>query len=75
MMEKKDLVQLFSDFWQMDPLEVTDGLKLDNETLKNYSSVRFYQFIAAVESNFNVKVRNLTKILTFNDLVDNVVPE
>lgn len=72
-MERKELVELFSDFWQVDPSKVTDALKLGNESLKNYSSIRFYQFIAAVESNLNVKVRNLNRVLTFKDLVDNMV--
>ena len=73
-MDKKALVQLFSDFWQISPSEVTDDLRLDNEALKNQSSIRFYQFVAAVESNFNVKVRNLNKILTFRDLLENALP-
>ena len=75
MMDRKDLVRLFSDFWQVDPSEVTDGLRLTSEGLKNHSSIRFYQFVAAVESNFNVKVRNLNRILTFKDLLDNIVAE
>ena len=71
-MEKKELVRLFSDFWQVSPSEVREDLKIDSQSLRNYSSIRFYQFIAAVESNFSVKVSNLSKILTFRDLLANI---
>ncbi|VVB83546.1 Uncharacterised protein [uncultured archaeon] len=52
--------------------EIGDGLILDNEHLNSHSSVRFYQFIAAVESNFNVIIKNAEDIFTFGDLVKNI---
>lgn len=71
-MDRSELVSFFSEFWNIDSSRVNDQMKLNDETLKNQSSIRFYQFIAALESNYNVKVQNLTMILTFGDLVKNV---
>ncbi len=56
----------------MDRSHIHDAMKLNDETLKNQSSIRFYQFIAALESNYNVKVKNLGNISTFGDLVNNI---
>ncbi len=71
-MEKKELIAFFAEFWEIAEDKIVDNLKLDNETLENQSSLRFYQFIAAVESNFNVRVENINNILTFGDLWKNV---
>lgn len=71
---KKELIDLTSEFWDIPSSEVTDNLKLDDQTLNNNSSVRFFQFITAVESNLNVKVKNINKIRTFKDLSDNIDP-
>ena len=56
----------------MDRSQINDAMKLNDETLKNQSSIRFYQFIAALESNYNVKVKNLSNISTFGDLANNI---
>ena len=71
-MERSELVSFFSEFWNLDSSQIHDQMKLNDETLKNQSSIRFYQFIAALESNYNVKVQNLTAILTFGDLLKNI---
>lgn len=71
-MEKMELMRFFSEFWKMDSSQIHDNLKLNDETLKNQSSIRFYQFIAALESNYNVKVKNLGRISTFGDLFNNI---
>lgn len=68
--ERKELARLFSEFWGIPEADVLDSLRLDDETLENRSSVRFYRFIAAVESNFNVTVKDVNKILTFKDLLE-----
>lgn len=65
---REALTKLFSEFWQIDAAHIHDGLKLDDETLKSKMSIRFYQFIAAVESNLDVSVKNIEKIRTFGDL-------
>ena len=71
-MERNELISFFSDFWKIDCSHIHNNLKLNDEILKNQSSIRFYQFIAALESNYNVKIKNLNTILTFGDLIKNV---
>ena len=71
-MERNELTSFFSDFWKIDRSHIHDNLKLNDEILKNQSSIRFYQFIAALESNYDVKIKNLNTILTFGDLMENL---
>ena len=71
-MERIELIRFFSEFWKIDSSQIHDNMKLNDETLQNQSSIRFYQFIAALESNYNVKVKSLGKISTFGDLVNNL---
>lgn len=72
-MEKARLIKFFSEFWDMEDSKINDDLILDDEHLNNHSSVRFYQFIAALESNFDVRVKNLENIFRFGDLIKNIV--
>jgi len=72
-MNKKELIHFFSDFWKIDISKINNNLELNDEELNNQSSVRFYQFIAAIESNFNVEIRDIHKINTFEDLIKNIV--
>ena len=69
---RKELISFFSDFWKIESSQIHDDMKLNDEILKNQSSIRFYQFIAALESNYDVKVQNINTILTFGDLVRNI---
>ena len=71
-MEKSHLIKFFFKFWGIDASEITDFLKIDSQTLEDYSSIRVFQFIAAIESNFDVRVENLDKISNFGDLFDNL---
>ena len=71
-MERIELIHFFSEFWKIDSSQIYDNMMLNDEVLKNQSSIRFYQFIAALESNYNVKVKNLNRISTFGDLVNNL---
>lgn len=71
-MEKAQLINFFAEFWKVNKSEISDSLKIDSEVLENYSSIRFFQFIAAVESNFGVKIENLDKIFNFEDLFNNL---
>ena len=71
-MEKTKLIDFFAEFWGMNNSEINDFLKIDNQSLKDYNSIRFFQFIAAVESNFNVKIKNIDKISNFGDLFNNL---
>jgi len=70
--DKSDLIKFFSDFWKIDTSKINDNLELDDNTLDNNSSIRFYQFIAAIESNFDVKIVNINKIKTFGDILRNI---
>ena len=71
-MNKKELIQFFSDFWNIDISKINDKLELNDKTLNNQSSIRFYQFITAIESNFDVKIMSIKKIATFGDLIKNI---
>ena len=55
--------------WNFDPKVLNSETRLDNSILKNQSSVRFYQFIAAIESNFNIKIEKIGEIIIFGDLL------
>jgi hypothetical protein len=71
-MEREKLIKFFAEFWRIAPNKIDDKLILNDENLDNHSSVRFYQFIAAVESNFDVVVKNVEEIFTFGDLIKNI---
>jgi acyl carrier protein len=71
-MEKTKLIKFFSEFWGLKSSEINDNLILNDENLHNHSSVRFYQFISALESNFDVTVNNVEDIFTFGDLIKNI---
>lgn len=71
-MNLKELKKFFSEFWRIKEDEINEDLKLDDENLNNHSSVRFYQFIVALESNFDVIIKNIGKITTFGDLIKNI---
>ena len=73
-MNRKQLEKFFSNFWNIDIKKIKKDLKLGDVSLKDQSSVRYYQFIAAIESNFDVKVINLNNIITFEDLYKNMKP-
>ena len=71
-MEKIHLINFFSEFWGIEKSEITDSLEINDQYLEDYSSIRVFQFIAAIESNFNVRVENLDKISNFGDLFNNL---
>jgi hypothetical protein len=72
-LDRTALIKLFSEFWKIDESKVNDDLRLDDDSLKSNTSIRFYQFIATVRSTFKVKVNNINQIFTFKDLIDNIV--
>lgn len=74
-MNKKELIKFFSDFWKIDNSNINNNLELNDKKIKNQSSIRFYQFIAAIESNFDVKIKNVENIKTFGDLIKNIIDE
>lgn len=56
---------LVAQFWRLRPEEVEDTLLFHASRLRNFSSVRFLTFIAAVESNFGVRIADPGAITTF----------
>jgi len=74
-MEIKKLIKFFSEFWGIKESEIDNDLILNDENLENHSSVRFYQFISALESNFDVVIKNIENIFTFGDLIKNIMPK
>ena len=72
-MEKEKIIKFFSEFWKIKESNINESLILNDENLKNHSSVRFYQFIAALESNLDVTVKNVENIFTLGDLINNIV--
>jgi len=72
-MDQQLLKELFSEFWEIDISKIHDKLEFDNSVINNFSSIRFYQFIAALESNFDVKISKINEILTYGDLVKNII--
>lgn len=72
-MDQQLLKEFFSEFWEIDISKIHDKLEFDNSVINNFSSIRFYQFIAALESNFDVKISKINEILTYGDLVKNII--
>jgi len=70
-MDNKQLIKFFSDFWKIDASQINENLRFDSLEL-DFDSLRFYQFIAALESNFNVTVGKINELHTFKDLQENI---
>ena len=70
-MDNKQLIKFFSDFWKIDASQINENLRFDSSEL-DFDSLRFYQFIAALESNFNVTVGKINELHTFKDLQENI---
>ena len=68
----EELKDLFSEYWQIDKKKINLETRLDDESLKNKSSIRFLKFIAAIESNFSVRIKNVNNIWTLKDIIDNI---
>ena len=71
-MEREEILQFCAEFWQVDSSIITDELTLDDTSLPQNSSIRFYQFIAKVEAKFNARVQNVMDVRTFGDLFRNL---
>jgi acyl carrier protein len=66
------MTRFISEFWGIDRNSVTDDFRFGNETIVNFSSVRFYRFIAAFEDRFGVSVKNVEKIVNVRALEENI---
>ncbi|MBI2135176.1 hypothetical protein HYU09_04235 [Candidatus Woesearchaeota archaeon] len=69
---KDELIVFFSEFWKIDQDEVTDKLELNSKSLPGFDSLRLFQFFAAVEFKFKVKIKKLNSIRTFGELFNNI---
>ena len=67
-MNREEIIQFSAEFWQVEPSFIVENLKLDDKSLPNNSSIRFYQFMAKTEAHFNVRINDVNSIITFGDL-------
>jgi acyl carrier protein len=67
-MDRQDIIKFCAEFWQVDHSVIEDNLKLDDKSLPNNSSIRFYQFIARLEAHFGAQLENAMEIRTFGDI-------
>ncbi len=71
-MDEEQLKAFTAEYWKLKPSGVHEGLSFDNVQIANFSSIKFYRFIAEVEKRFKVKVHNLSQIATLKDLLANL---
>jgi acyl carrier protein len=71
-MEQEELIKFFSEYWNIDKNKIDNDLKLSNESIENFSSIKLYQFFADLESKFNLKITNINKIIVFGDIIKNI---
>ena len=69
MISEESIIIFFSEFWEMDPDSITLATKFDNKKIDNFTSLRFLQFIAAIESNFDFKFKSINELTSMRDLV------
>ncbi len=67
-MNREEIVAFCADFWQVNPSVIVPDLKLDDQSLPQNTSIRFYLFMAQVEDHFNIRVENVDEIMNFGDL-------
>ena len=72
-MNKEELIKFCAEFWQVEASIINEDLGLNDRDLPNNSSIRFYQFLATLESHFQVRVGDTSNIVTFGDLFKEVV--
>ena len=68
MSNREEIIQFSADFWQIDPSTIHESLRLDDRDLPNNTSIRFFLFMAQVESHFGMRIENAFEIMTFGDL-------
>lgn len=71
-MGSPEIVMFCAEFWQVDSSAIHEKLALNDETLPNNSSIRFFMFIAKIEAKFKVRVNDIENITTFGDLFRNI---
>ena len=68
-MERNEIINFSASFWQVDAEIIQDQLRLDDKQLPNNSSIRFYQFLANLESHFKTRIDDIHNVVTFGDLI------
>jgi len=71
-MDRDRVLSFIAAFWEMPESDVADGVELSEKDIPGLTSVRFFEFIAAIEAEFDVKVANIEKVLTVGDLIENM---
>ena len=71
-MDSKKIIDFCARFWNVNPSFIKEEIYLDDRSLPNNSSIRFFQFIATMESELKVYVDNVHEINTFGDLFLNI---
>jgi acyl carrier protein len=71
-MERKQLEEFTNAFWKLENGRISDSLKFDDSDLSDFSSIRFFQFLTAIEANFDLELEDVASIHTFRDLVKRV---
>ncbi|MFC2143101.1 hypothetical protein ACFLQN_01755 [Candidatus Aenigmatarchaeota archaeon] len=74
-MNTEKLKEAISEFWNLDKKNIEDSFVFNNETIKNFSSIKFYRFIAFLEDRFNITVKNIEKIIDLKTLEENCTGE
>ena len=67
-MDQEQLRHFCAQFWQVELSRISLDLRLDDPCLPHNTSIRFYQFIAALERQFKVRVNNIDTIITFGNI-------
>ena len=69
-MDIDEVKSFISEFWGIG--EFDKDIKFSSRALEGYSSIRFYQFIAAFEANFDTRIKDITRISKLGDLIDEI---
>lgn len=67
---KTEMKEFVWDFWKS---ERTENIRFDAESIKGFSSIKFYRFIASFEDRFKVSVRKIERVTDMKTLEENMV--
>jgi hypothetical protein len=70
---KEDYFGFCAEFWEIDRSKLNDQMKFSDKILNDNSSFRFYQFVAALESNFGVQVSDVNNVESFGELYRKII--
>ena len=67
----EELKSFISEFWGLKMGEVNDSTRFNAETIKGFTSIKFYRFVAALEDKFSINVKNVERIIDIKTLKEN----